>query len=144
MARTVIRSLRIDEDLKDNLDRLPDGTVNTLVNELLELFFEDDNIQKMVVLRDNRFDPDNWKPVAEVSAESADTEPQPTKPNLEPTISEPVKVPTVDEVMGAVGGGELVEEEVPIVGPMETIVDKPGETVDKPKSDKTLDDLFGF
>lgn len=151
MAKTVTRSLRIDEELKDSLDSLPEGTVNTLVNELLTLFFENDDVQKMVILRDDRFKPENWdKAVGDTMTadESANTkmdavrEPdgQPADNLVEPIISAapdekapdtavPVAAATAEEV-------KSVEE---FFAPAPAPVQKPVESVEK----SPLDEMFG-
>lgn len=48
------RSLRLDGSLEPAITALPRGTVNSLMNNLLRLFFEDQEVQKKVAAIDGR------------------------------------------------------------------------------------------
>lgn len=58
MARTYVRSFRLEEELGGEIENLPKGTANTLVNELLAHYFANAELQAQIPIKDERFPSD--------------------------------------------------------------------------------------
>lgn len=61
MARDYQRSVRLDNELKRQIDTLPYGSLNSVVNQLLHEFFRDEGLRKRISAKDTRFN--NWIPM---------------------------------------------------------------------------------
>ena len=97
MARNYQRSIRLDETLRSPVESLPYGTLNSLVNQLLNLFFDDKDVQEKVTLADSRFK--DWEPKKLVPV----TAPLPGQVALDDVIEEeppePVQHESLDDFL---------------------------------------------
>lgn len=91
MPRSYQRSIRLDDKLKQPIETLPYGTLNTLINQLVTLFFEDKEVREKVVLADSRFK--DWEPMKLVPAYA----PLPGQASIEEVIEE--KAPDKPEIL---------------------------------------------
>lgn len=55
MPNSYVRSLRLEEDLTPSVSTLPPKSVNALVNDLLHLFFSDEQVRAKLINYDSRF-----------------------------------------------------------------------------------------
>lgn len=107
VKRTYQRLLRLDEDLKEQFERLPYLTGNSVINHLLRLFFDRKDIQKLVATREPRLkdwarmmqERDYYMTVASDRAADKEAEIGPIPPGADPNppAGSGIIVETVDK-----------------------------------------------
>lgn len=95
--RNVVKSVRLDESLP--LSSLPHGNLNPLINELLTLYFEDEEVYNKILEIDPRLIKGNAVRSTRKVEKPVETVEKPVVPTPSPVVKEEEPLSLIDSIL---------------------------------------------